>query len=424
MLTSNPVILIVDPLPDTSRLWQEVADKFVCDRVEAHSLPAFYDCLATRHPTIVVIAVDSDIDGLVVLHALADRHRSAAIFIVGSLDAKLLASITRTAMSLGLEIIGSSTRPLDAENVQRAFAGHLGYPPTIRSDELEQSFAAGELALHYHPTIALSCDGPRLQGAEAIVVWKHPKLGMLVPRQWLKNMERSNLLSDLTDFVMIEALRQAGQWHASGTTLKVSMSISPRLMRDRGVPDRVAILLGECGLPADQLILNFSEMANCEDFSLTLDIFSRLRALGIKLSLDKIGMESMSLSELYRFPYTELKLAGSLVADAVHEPNALVVLRAVVDLAHSLGLRVGAAGIDSPKIFELVKNLGIDSIQGGCFFDPMPAAEIERIARTRPAEGPLTRGVWSIASTHGWKMSVGPPLPLWRTHREREVPSC
>lgn len=391
----NDLLLILFQDAESLSTLRAVAKRLGCEWVEADSQESLDGVLAIRHPTLAVIAVDNvETDSLTVLQTLTAGDAPPAIYLVGSIDARVLASITRAAESYGLKVIGAGPRPLDALELERIFSAHLISPPPIPREELLHAFASNELILEYLPKVALSAGGLTVKGVEALVRWQHPRKGLLQPRHFLGAIEEHDLLTELTDFVMTEALRQAGQWRATGLPLEMVINLSPRLVRDRDFPERLSRLLTETGVPAGQLVLDVIEGSAAVDKNFMLDVFTRLRILGVGISLDNFGTGLSSLTELYRMPYSEIKVDHVLMADVTREPDARLIVRSIVDLAHTLKLAVCAEGIENRQTLEFAQKAGFDSAQGRFFSQPLPASEIERVVRAWPKFGPAATGAW------------------------------
>ncbi len=395
MRTPTDLMLILETDPGSLAVLRSVAERLGCDRVEVESSGSLPEILAIRHPTLAVLAIDRiEASGLEVLRALADRPIRPAVFLMGSLDARVLGTLKRAAAARGLQVSGTFTRPLDAAQLERLMTAHLTAPPPIPRAELEQALSAGELTLHYQPKMALSCDELRIQGVEALVRWRHPRRGLLHPRHFLPAVEEYDLFSRVTDFVMAEAVRQAGQWRARELPLKMVVNLSPGLVRDRAFPERLACLLREHEVPPDQLVLDVTEATPAIDRDLMLDVFTRLRVHAIGLSLDNFGTGLSSLTELYRMPYSEIKVDQSLIADMAREPEAMLIVEAIVDLAHTLQLAVCAAGVETRQMLEFARKCGFDTAQGRFFSGPVEAADVERIASAWPVFVPGSTGTW------------------------------
>jgi EAL domain-containing protein (putative c-di-GMP-specific phosphodiesterase class I) len=266
-------------------------------------------------------------------------------------------------------------------SVLRAAADRLIAAAPIPREEMEQALAGHELTLLYQPKIALHPDAVTIQGVEALVRWQHPRRGWLRPADFLGAAERHGLMTALTDFVLTDAIRQAGQWRAQGMPLETVVNLTPRLVRDREFPHRLASVLREHGVPASQLMLDIAEAPSADDHNLTLEVFSILRIMGVGLSLDNFGTGRLSLTELHRMPYSEIKIDRSLLDDAQSDGEARHIVRAVIELAHALGLSVSAEGVETGAMFEYIRAAGFDNAQGHFFCAPVDAGQIERIVR-------------------------------------------
>jgi EAL domain-containing protein (putative c-di-GMP-specific phosphodiesterase class I) len=394
MRTSNDVMLVLERDAQSLATLAAVAEVLGCDLAHADSLETLLQVLAVKRPSVAVLAVDSfESSGLAIFQALADSSRPPATFLVGSMEDRVLASIKRAAETCGLVIVGVGGRPLNPVALEKILAAHMTTPPPIERQELEQALGHNELSLQYQPKIALTSAGLRIQGVEALVRWQHPRKGLLHPRHFLHAIEEYELLAALTDFVMTDAIRQAGRWRTSGLDLELVINLSPRLVRDRGFPERLARLLLEFEFPPERLVLDVTEAAAAVDRDLMFDVFTRLRILGVGLSLDNFGTGLSSLTELYRMPYSEIKVDRSLIADVAREREAQLIVRAIADLAHTLQLSVCAEGIETRAMLEFARSAGFDSAQGHLFSGPVHAGEIEQLVRAWPALGTAT-GRW------------------------------
>jgi EAL domain-containing protein (putative c-di-GMP-specific phosphodiesterase class I) len=318
---------------------------------------------------------------------------------VGSNSARILASVKRAAESRGLPVLGIAARPLDTINMERILTRKLAVAPPVAREELEQALAEHELTLVYQPKLALAASRVEMRGVEALVRWQHPRRGLLQPGYFLGAVEDNGLMSHLTDFVMTEAVRQASVWRTHGLQLEITVNLSTKLVQDREFPERLAILLQENDFPPQFLVLDVTESLNPEGQNLLLDVFTRLRILGVGLSLDNFGTGQSSLTGLYRMPFSEIKVDHSLIADVPREREARVIVKAIVDLAHTLGLTACAEGVETSQMLDFVRSAGFDSAQGRFFCEPVPAADIEGIVKTWPMTGPAGTGSWRVAKS-------------------------
>ncbi len=396
-MNTNDLLLILDKDPKSLCVLRTVAAHLGCDHVEADSADGLQDILAGRRPTMAVLAVDgSNVDGLAMLRVLALEAAQPATLLIGAVHARVLSGARRAAESQGIRVIGVATRPLDPVAIEQLLMPYLTGAPPIALGELEHALTEHELILEYLPKIDIRTAVPKMQGVEALVRWQHPRRGLLYPRHFLGSIEDHDLMARLTDFVMTEAVRQASHWRARGLPLEMVVNLSPKLVTDREFPERVAVLLRENEVPAQQLVLDVTEAASLDSRDLMLDVFTRLRILGVGLSLDNFGTGVSSLTELYRMPFSELKVDHALIADVVREREAMLIVQAIAKLAHTLELEVCAGGVETREMLGFVQSNGFDSAQGRFFSGPVKPAEIERLVATLPCSEAAATGRWRV----------------------------
>jgi EAL domain-containing protein (putative c-di-GMP-specific phosphodiesterase class I) len=394
---SNDLLLILDKDPKSLCVLRTVAERLGCDHVEADSADGLRDILSGRRPTIAVLAVDGfDAGGLAMLRVLALEVAQPATLLIGTVHARVLAGARRAAESQGLRVIGVATRPLDPDAIEQLLMPHLTNAPPITLGELERALTEHELTLEYLPKIDIRATVLKMQGVEALVRWQHPRRGLLYPHHFLGPMEHHGLMARLTDFVLTEAVRQASQWRARGLPLEMVVNLSPKLVTDREFPERVAVLLRENEVPAQQLVLDMTEASSLDSRDLMLDVLTRLRILGVGLSLDNFGTGVSSLTELYRMPFSEIKVDQALIADVAREREAMLIVQAIANLAHTLEIEVCAEGIETHEMLGFVRSYGFDTAQGRFFSGPVKPAQIERLAGTWPCSEAAATGRWRV----------------------------
>jgi len=399
MHKSSDLMLILESDPDSKALLCAVADRLGCEYVASESLDNLNEILDIRRPTIAVLGVDGiETSFLGVLDVLSAHDVRPVTLLLGSVGARVLASAKRTAESRGLPVLDALSRDLDPNAMEKLLAPQLSISPPILREELKRAIAEHELTIHYQPKLIIGETELKVQGVEALIRWMHPRRGLLQPRHFLGAIEEHGLMSQLTDFVMTEAVRQAGQWRTRDLPLDIVINLSTRLVEDREFPERLSVLLKENDFPAQQLIFDVTDSLSVQDHDLVLDVFTRLRILGVGLSLDNFGTGNSALTELYRMPFSEVKVDHSLIADVAREREARVVVKAIAKLAHALRLSVCAEGVETRQMLEFVRSAGFDSAQGRFFSEPVPAGEVEHIVRGLPANGLGATGSWRTKS--------------------------
>ena len=387
--------LIVERDADSLAVLRAMLDQLGCERIEADTAAELSGVLAIRSPTLAFLALDTtDADGLAALKLLAAQGLRPATVLIGSVPDRVLASARRSAYSMGIPVVGACTRPLDQAHLEQLILPHIAAMPLPSREELERALSEHELILKYQPKVSLAEGRARVCGAEALVRWQHPRRGTLSPRHFLSAFENYDLAAALTDFVMTEAIRQAGLWRSHGFDLELVINLTPRLVRDRAFPERMRSVLKEHEVPPNRVVLDLTEAASGDDRDLLIDVFTRLRILGMGLSLDNFGTGLSSLTDLYRMPFSEIKVDSALIREAAHEREAQIIVKAIADLAHALGLSVCAEGVESRAILEFVLATQFDTAQGRLFCGPADPADVEKLLTNWPAAVLPGIGTW------------------------------
>ncbi len=264
-----------------------------------------------------------------------------------------------------------------------------GHRLTLLS-ELRAGIPRGELVLFFQPKVDLSATRQTV-GVEALVRWRHPTDGLLMPDQFLPAAERSKLIEPLTRWVLDEALHQQRLWTDAGLDLTMAVNISAQsLGRGSDVPDVVAKLTESWGIAPGKLILEVTESAVIDAGA--ADALRRLHAMGQKLAIDDFGTGHSSLVYLQRLPIDQIKIDRSFVEHLASVPGDAVIVRSTIDLAHNLGLSVVAEGVEDEAALDMLVEYGCDSAQGFFFNRPRAADEITEWLTESPFGVPLGAG--------------------------------
>jgi diguanylate cyclase (GGDEF)-like protein len=257
-------------------------------------------------------------------------------------------------------------------------------------EELRTAIASDQLAVHLQPQVALA-DG-HVVGVEALVRWNHPTRGLVMPADLLPAAEQAGLLQPLADTVLALALTAAaGWWHED--PVPVSVNLSAANVTDLDLPVKVAAALLRAGLPPQALVLELVEDTLMNNPLRARDVLTQLRSLGVRTSIDDYGSGYSSLGYLHRLPADELKLDRSLTADVAADPRAAAIVRHTVALAHDLGLRLVAEGVEDLPMARALADLGCDVAQGYGVARPMPVGDFLRWLRRH-------EGGFDLASVH------------------------
>jgi len=240
--------------------------------------------------------------------------------------------------------------------------------------ELRGAIESGQLRVVYQPQVELATG--LVRGAEALVRWAHPSLGLLAPVDFLPLAEQSGLTRVLTKFVLDTALEETGELRRDGFDLSVAVNLGPADLLDLGLPVEITRLLDFHDFPAAALELEVSENIVMSDLPRTVDVLARLREIGVAVSLDDFGAGQSSLAHLKQLKVDKLKLDQSFVLGMADDPQDAAIVRSTVELAHRLGLRVTAEGVESAAAWELLAECACDEAQGHFVARPMSSSKL------------------------------------------------
>jgi EAL domain-containing protein (putative c-di-GMP-specific phosphodiesterase class I)/GGDEF domain-containing protein len=228
--------------------------------------------------------------------------------------------------------------------------------------DLERAIRANELDLHYQPQVELATGRPA--GVEALVRWRHHKAGAVPAATVIGVAERTGLIGTLTYWIFNAALRQAAQWRAEGIAPRLAMNLSIATLTDRELPAVVDQAIKTWGVPPESVVLEIAESSVIVDAERSVAILTRLKGVGVQLSMDDFGSGFSSLGHLKRFPFDELKIDRPFVGGMLTDQGDLAVVRSAIDIAHNFGWRAVAEGADPVPVREELKRIGCDIAQG------------------------------------------------------------
>ncbi|MDP6388391.1 MAG: EAL domain-containing protein, partial [Alphaproteobacteria bacterium] len=203
--------------------------------------------------------------------------------------------------------------------------------------------------------------------------WQHPQHDLLMPDEFIPLAEESGLISALTDFVLEEAIKQMRLWRDDGLPMSVAVNLAPQLLHQMDLPDRVGEMLKSHDMKGDNLILEITETAAMTDTTRTMDILTRFRIKDIGLSIDDFGTGYSSFVQLYRMPFSELKIDKSFVLDMHQDEEAEIIVRSIANLGHNLGLSLCAEGVETRESLDLLRSFGCEKMQGYLVSRPLEA---------------------------------------------------
>ena len=258
--------------------------------------------------------------------------------------------------------------------------------------ELRRAISTGQLRVHYQPQlhtgsrlsgVGLSVPAAgALAGAEALVRWHHPRLGLLMPGQFLPLAESHGLMDSITREVLAQAVAQQARWRAAGRDVRVSVNLSAGTLLDASLPQLVEDLLDRYQVPATSLVLEVTETALLREPERSQAVVEALRARGAPDTLDDFGTGYSSLTQLRQLPVSELKLDRSFTVDLLTDARAAAIVANTIALAHDLQLRVVAEGVEDESTLDALTGLACDETQGYLHAKPLPPEGFDAWLRT------------------------------------------
>ncbi len=235
-----------------------------------------------------------------------------------------------------------------------------------------------EFLLHYQPQINLKSG--KIIGTEALLRWQHPEKGLISPQEFISVAEETGLIMPIGEWVLRTACAQVKVWHDAGSNgLPVAVNISGRQFQNRDLAELVKTVLTETGLDPHQLDLELTESILMNDAESTLISMNKLHALGVTFSVDDFGTGYSSLSYLKRFPIDTLKIDQSFVRDIPNNTDDTAIARAIIAMAHSVGIKVIAEGVENAEQLAFLRTHKCDGMQGYYFSIPVPAEAITKL---------------------------------------------
>jgi len=343
----------------------------------------FFERLDRICPDIITIdLVMPNLDGVEIMRLLAERKCNAKIVISSGMDARVLDAAERSAAQHGLDIAGVLSKPISKEALRTLVGkGKVDKKPAVADKKsaraarfeiakpaLKYALDHNELEVAYQPKIVCKSGAPA--GFEALVRWRHPERGIIMPDDFISIAEMTGLIDALT----AEVFNQSLAWLAQSfpeSKLTLSLNISARSLVDFHLADNLAELCCRFQVAPERIVLELTETSAMVDPMLSLDLMTRLRMKGFQLSLDDFGTGYSSMVQLVRLPFSEIKVDKSFVMQAQRSQESRTVIKSIVDLGHSLGLLVTAEGVEDHETIDYLNSLDCDLAQGYFIARPM-----------------------------------------------------
>jgi diguanylate cyclase len=266
------------------------------------------------------------------------------------------------------------------------------------ANDLRRAIETNELELHYQPKARLS-DG-KVHSVEALIRWRHPEYGMVSPDEFVPLAERTGLIQPFTHFVIRQGLLTMQEWALEGRDLGMSINLSMRNLLDASLPGRVSRLLTATHVDPALVTFEVTETSMMAEPAKALKTLTGLADLGVHLSIDDFGTGHSSLSYLQQLPVHEVKIDRSFIAPLTTRPASRAIVDSVIHLAHSLGLKAVAEGVEDQETWNMLNILGCDDVQGYFLCRPIASGALRTWLDQRPetAPGPAPIGLRVVSN--------------------------
>lgn len=317
-------------------------------------------------------------DGLEVLPLIARFNPSAVLVLASGFDGRILAASQRLASSLGLLVAGVLRKPILPTALQRLLretphiqvtggVADLPIPP----EQIHAAIVSGQIQPWFQAKISLTTGV--VVGAEALARWVRADGISIPPNTFIPIVEQSGLVGALTDSILDQSLLACSRWRQKRPDCSVAVNISPLLLNDPGLTDRIERTLQKHHVPPAALVLEITESNGIPDTPCAMEILTRLRIRGVNLSVDDFGTGHSTLLSLVRMPFNEIKIDQAFVREAVTDRDCKTVVRASASLGRELGLNVVAEGVETEATAALVQEAGCHVGQGWLYGRAVPA---------------------------------------------------
>ncbi|WP_290789162.1 EAL domain-containing response regulator [Halomonas sp.] len=313
--------------------------------------------------------------GLDVVRLLMTCTFSPRVILLSAADRASVMGAVELGRSCGLRMLGILEKPLDARALLRIIEQLQASLGTVASCDIHAALKSRHFLLAYQPKFCLSTG--RVTGVEALARWEDPELGLVPPDRFISAAEKDGQIIPLTWQLVDQALAQQYRWRRAGISLDMAINLSPAVLEADDFLPQFLRRLEAHEVPSESLTLELTETQGIRDMDKAVKRLSRLRDLGFNIAIDDFGTGNASMLQLYRLPFTQLKIDRSFVANCTDDDKAHSIILMVVELARRIGLDVVAEGIETPEQSRLLKQAGCHTGQGYFFSRPMYADRFE-----------------------------------------------
>lgn len=361
----------------------------------ANDYDQFVRKVGTFEPTVILLDLQMPgMDGIEFLKVLGTQKCNARVVLVSGVDSRTLRTATHLGQLLGLQMSAPLSKPVAIQSLRRTLQQLTGTDGSVSVADLEAAIENNGIRPYFQPKVVRDKNGCwHIREVEALARWYRGDADILAPGKFIGIVEEAGLMPALTDSMLQQVCAELRKWADSGLELTAAVNLSPSTLVDRKLPDRLIDFTRSAGVANSQLILELTETVVLEYSAETLEVLNRLRVNGFGLSIDDFGTGYSSLEQLYRMPFSELKIDTSLIRACQGSEEARTIVETTVLLAKKLGLSVCAEGVENRETFDYLSDIDCDKQQGYFIGRPAEAAKFMRSIAHWHEDNPAPQGI-------------------------------
>jgi len=344
----------------------------------------FFGHIGSNTSVILLDLVMPEMDGIEILRLLGERNCKARIILMSGINIRVIETAKKLAESLGLSVIGHLQKPFPINHLQDLLSANIAPekpvdPPSeqqlaIPDQDFYRAFDRDEFVVYYQPQIIIASGV--VTGIEALSRWNHPELGLVFPDNFISRIETLGLMDRFCWITAERALDEVKQFSGpNGYLPRLAINVSVSSLRDLKFPDIFMNLARKYDFPAERIVLEITESGLME-FSLALDVLTRLRMRNFQLSIDDFGTGYSMMKQLQNVPAIELKIDRTFVKNMHANHADLVMVEKIIEMGHELEMEVIAEGVETEDQFKILRERGCDGVQGFLFSRALPPSEL------------------------------------------------
>lgn len=344
----------------------------------------FFRHVGAETGVILLDLVMPEMDGIEILRLLGERNCKARIILMSGINIRVIETAKKLAQSLGLNVVGHLQKPFPIPQLQQMLTANLSSEKPVATEKVEQiaipdediyrALERKEFVLYYQPQINISSG--IVTGVEALSRWKHPELGIVFPDNFISRIESLGLMDNFCWATAERALDEVKQFSiVNGHLPRLAINVSVSSLRDLKFPDIFMNLARKYDFPAERIVLEITESGLME-FSLALDVLTRLRMRNFQLSIDDFGTGYSMMKQLQNVPAIELKIDKTFVQHMHMNHADLVMVEKIIEMGHELEMEVIAEGVETDEQLKMLRDRGCDGVQGYLFSRALPPDEL------------------------------------------------